>query len=235
LKPAIYPSHKRAGSTACPKPVPLRHGPLVRNDREIARRQHLPSGDRLWMAAPFFFGYGCANALPVALTHAATLCLQERVVGDEALAFIERERCTVYCGLATTTRTLLAAPTFGERDISSLRTGTTGFTAGDKRLAIEELGVAEVCSVYGLTEAYGHATMTDALDPVEVKLHTQGTVVPTQELRIVDEQGRPCGSERPATCPTPPPQIISGPSSSSTRRAGGAARRCTGWRGSPRR
>lgn len=183
-----------SGSTARPKPVPLRHGPLVRNGREIARRQHLRAGDRLWIAAPFFFGYGCANALPVALTHATTLCLEERVDGDASLAFIERERCTVYYGLATTTRALLAAPTFGERDISSLRTGTCGFTAEDKRLVVENLGITEVTSVYGLTEAYGHSTMTDAHDPVEVMLHTQGTVVPTQEIRIVDERGAPCAT-----------------------------------------
>ncbi len=181
-----------SGSTAKPKPVPLRHGPLIRNGREIGRRQHLRAGDRLWIAAPFFFGYGCANALPVALTHGVTLCLQERVDGDASLEFIERERCTVYYGLATTTRTLLAAPSFGRHDISSLRTGTIGFTAEDKRLAIEALGVSEACSVYGLTEAYGHSTMTDAHDPLEIRLHTQGAVVPTQEIRIVDEQGVPC-------------------------------------------
>lgn len=180
-----------SGSTAQPKAVPLRHGPLVRNGREIGRRQHVRPGDRLWIAAPFFFGYGCANALPVSLTHATALCLQERVDGDASLEFIARERCTVYYGLATTTRSLLAAPSFGRHDISSLRTGTTGFTAADKRLAIEELGVSEVCSVYGLTEAYGHSTMTDAHDPVEVKLHTQGTVVPTQEIRVVDDDGEP--------------------------------------------
>lgn len=180
-----------SGSTARPKPVPLRHGPLVANGREIGRRQHLRPGDRLWIAAPFFFGYGCANALPVALTSATTLCLQERVDGDASLEFIARERCTVYYGLATTTRSLLAAPTFGRHDISSLRTGTTGFTAADKRLAIEELGISEICSVYGLTEAYGHSTMTDAHDPLEVKLHTQGRIVPTQEIRIVDDDGEP--------------------------------------------
>lgn len=182
-----------SGSTARPKPVPLRHGPLVRNGREIGRRQHLRAGDRLWIAAPFFFGYGCANALPVALTHATALCLEERVDGDASLEFIARERCTVYYGLATTTRSLLAAPSFGQHDISSLRTGTTGFTAADKRLAIEELGISEVCSVYGLTEAYGHSTMTDAHDPLEVKLHTQGRVVSTQEIRIVDDAGEPIG------------------------------------------
>ncbi|WP_448624398.1 class I adenylate-forming enzyme family protein [Geodermatophilus sp. URMC 64] len=178
-----------SGSTANPKPVPLRQGALVRSGRELGARQHIQPGDRIWFAAPLFFGYGCSNALPVALAHAATICIEERVSGDESLAFIERERCTVYYGLATATRMLLSAPSFGRRDISSLRTGTTGFTAEDKRLVIETLGVREVCSVYGMTEAYGHSTMTEAGDPLDVVLTTQGRVLPTQEIRTVDETG----------------------------------------------
>jgi fatty-acyl-CoA synthase len=180
-----------SGSTANPKPVPLIHDSFVRNTWEIGARQHARPGDRIWFAAPFFFGYGCSNAWGVALNFGAALCLEERTTPD-SLAFIEAERCSIYYGLATSTRALLAAPGFGTRDISSLRTGTTGFTADDKRLTIEELGVSEVCSVYGLTEAYGHSVMTDAHDPLEVKLHTQGTVLPTQQLRVIDEQGRPC-------------------------------------------
>ncbi len=178
-----------SGSTARPKPVPLEHGKLLRNGYEIGRRQHLVAGDRLWIAAPFFFGYGCANALPVALAHGATLCMEERVDGDRSLEFIARERCTVYYGLAPTTRSLLDAATFGRHDISSLRTGTTGFTSEDKRLVIEDLGVSEVCSMYGLTEGYGHSTVSDAQDPLEVRLHTSGTVLPTQQIRITDADG----------------------------------------------
>jgi acyl-CoA synthetase (AMP-forming)/AMP-acid ligase II len=185
-----------SGSTARPKPVPLRHGPLLRNGREIGRRQHLRAGDRLWISAPFFFGYGCANALPVALTHAVTLCVEERVDGDRSPAFIERERCTVYYGLAPTTRVLVNSPSLRTRDISSLRTGTTGFTPEDKRLVIEELGVTEVCSMYGLTEGYGHSAVSDAHDPAEVRLQTCGTAVPTQEIRVTDDDGdpRPAGT-----------------------------------------
>jgi acyl-CoA synthetase (AMP-forming)/AMP-acid ligase II len=183
-----------SGSTARPKPVPLEHGKLIRNGYEIGRRQHLVPGDRLWIAAPFFFGYGCANALPVALTHGVTLCLEERVDGDRSLEFIARERCTVYYGLAPTTRNLLAAPSFGRHDISSLRTGTTGFTAEDKRLVVEELGVTEICSMYGLTEGYGHSTVSDAHDPLEERLHASGTVVPSQEIRITDADGTPLAS-----------------------------------------
>lgn len=179
-----------SGSTAHPKAVPLRHGCLVRSGRELGARQHIRPGDRIWFAAPLFFGYGCSNAFPVALTYGATLCLEERAGGDESLAFIERERCTVYYGLAPTTRLLVGAPSFGRYDISSLRTGTTGFTAEDKRLVIETLGVREICSVYGMTEAYGHSTMTDAhRDSLDVVLTTQGRVLPTQQIRIVDEAG----------------------------------------------
>jgi HIP---CoA ligase len=183
-----------SGSTARPKPVPLEHGKLVRNGYEIGRRQHLAPGDRLWIAAPFFFGYGCANALPVALTHGVTLCLEERVDGDRSLELIARERCTVYYGLAPATRNLLGAPSFGSHDISSLRTGTTGFTPEDKRLVAEDLGVTEICSMYGLTEGYGHSTVSDAHDPLEVRLRTSGTVLPTQEIRITDPDGAPLAS-----------------------------------------
>ncbi|WP_103380676.1 class I adenylate-forming enzyme family protein [Pseudonocardia dioxanivorans] len=186
-----------SGSTAKPKAVPLRHGNLLRNGHAIGRRQHLVPGDRLWIASPFFFGYGCGNALPTALTHGVTLCMQERIDGEANLEFIERERCTVYYGLSPATHALLAAPSFGSRDISSLRTGTTGQTAEDKRLAVERLGITEVCSVYGLTESYGHSTMTEAGDPLEVVMHTVGRVLPTQELRIVDEHGAPCPIDTP--------------------------------------
>lgn len=178
-----------SGSTAKPKPVPLQHGNLVRNTFEIGRRQHLREVDRLWISAPLFFGYGCSNALPVALTHGVTLCVEERVDGDRSLAFLARERCTVYYGLAPTTRNLLAAPSFGQHDLSSLRTGTTGFTAEEKRLVVDVLGVSDICSMYGLTEAYGHTTVSDAHDPLEVRLTTSGRALPTQEIRITDRDG----------------------------------------------
>lgn len=181
-----------SGSTALPKPVPLEHGKLLRNGRAMGERMHLRPGDRLWFAMPLFFGYGACNALPVALTHGVTLCIQEKVEGDKALEFIERERCTVSYGLATAVRALLDAPSFGSREISSLRTGPVGFNAEDKRLAIEGLGISEACAAYGLTESYGFVTMTDAHDPLEIKLHTQGTVLPTQRIRVVDAAGAVC-------------------------------------------
>lgn len=182
-----------SGSTAAPKAVPLRHGGLMRNGHAVGSRHHAVQGDRIWLASPLFFVFGCANALPNAMTHAATLCTQDRFEPERALRFIATERCTLYYGVPTMTRALAAYPDLGSYDISSLRSGSTAFTAEDVRLANDVLGVAKVCSAYGMTEGYGHTTMTDADDPREVRLSTQGRPLPTQEIQILTADGDVAG------------------------------------------
>jgi fatty-acyl-CoA synthase len=186
-----------SGSTALPKPVPVRQGLLLANAREVARRMRMRVGDRLWIASPFFFGFGCENAFPAALSHGVTLCVQERVDPEAALAMIERERCTVYYGLTPTTRALTSSDAFGRYDISSLRTGVLGLMGEDNRVAYDKLGLVDGCAAYGITEGYGFVATTDADDPLDVRLHTQGRALPTQELRVVDEHGAPCAPDVP--------------------------------------
>jgi fatty-acyl-CoA synthase len=158
---------------------------MIQNARAVGERQGVRPGDRFWLASPLFFVFGCANALPNALTHAATLCVQEKFEAESALKFIARHRCTVYYGVGPVTRALAASPSLHDRDISSLRTGTANATPEDLRIAIEVLGVADVCNAYGMTEGYGHTAITAYDDPVDVRMNTQGTPLPTQELRIV--------------------------------------------------
>jgi fatty-acyl-CoA synthase len=185
-----------SGSSAQPKAVRLTQGGLVATAHAIGERQGILEGDRFWFASPLFFVFGCSNALPNALTHAATLCLQERFEAARALAYIELHRCTVYYAVAPFTRALAASPGLASRDISSLRTGTANATAEDLRLAIEVLGVTEVCNAYGMTEGHGHTTITSCTDPASVRIGTQGRVLPTQELRITAD-GVVVGAEEP--------------------------------------
>jgi fatty-acyl-CoA synthase len=180
-----------SGSSAEPKAVPLTQGGMVRTAHAIGERQGIRDGDRFWFSLPLFFVFGCSNALPNALTHAGTLCLQERFEPAAALEFLERERCTVYYGVAPITRALAAHPDLARRDISALRTGTANATAEDLRIAIEVLGVSEVCNAYGMTEGHGHSTITAHSDPPEVRMSCQGTALPTQEVRIVGDDGAP--------------------------------------------
>jgi HIP---CoA ligase len=174
-----------SGSSAEPKAVRLTQQGLVQTAHAVGERQGIRPDDRFWFASPLFFVFGCANALPNALTHAATVCLQERFEARSALEFIERHRCTVYYRVAPITRALAARPDLAEFDISALRTGTANATPEDLRLAIEVLGVGQVCNAYSLTEGYDHSTITACDDPVSVRTGSQGRVLPTQELRIV--------------------------------------------------
>lgn len=185
-----------SGSTAKPKAVMLQHYGVVENDFQIGERQHLGPEDRLWLVLPLFYALASANGMPAIYTHGGCIVLQEHFDAGAALELIERERCTVFYGLANITHALASHADFGKRDISSLSKGVTGFTPEDKRSVIETLGVEHCCAIYGLTESYGNCAVTDADEPLEVRLHTQGEPLPGWKFKIVDPdtwEARPQG------------------------------------------
>jgi len=181
-----------SGSSAEPKVVILEHGGLVRNGQAMGARIGVTEEDRIWFAAPLFFGLGCANVIHVALTHRATLCLQRRFEPASSAQFIERVKCTVFYGLGPLIRGLAKQQQTQPFDLSSLTKGVIGVTAEDKRIAIDTLGLRGARSTYGLTECYGLATMTEPGDDVDTLVQTQGTVLDTQQIRCTDlETGEP--------------------------------------------
>jgi fatty-acyl-CoA synthase len=187
-----------SGSTAAPKGVALAHGPLLANGFDIGERQHLSAEDRLWLAVPLFWAFGSANAMPAIMTHGGCMVLQEAFEPGAALALIERERCSVYYGMANMARALLEHPDHPGRRLGAMRTGLTIGPPEDITLTIQALGAAELCTVYGSTETYGNCAVTDAHDPLPLRLATQGLPLPGMTIRAVD----------PATrAPLPPGEI----------------------------
>src|SRR2546429_6194296 len=55
---------------------------------------------------------------------------------------------------------------------------------------VMDLGVREICNVYGLTETYGNCNVTDAHDPEDIRTTTVGRPLPGMEIRIVDRETR---------------------------------------------
>jgi fatty-acyl-CoA synthase len=178
-----------SGSTATPKGVQLQHFALIENMWGIGERLHLTEADRLWLAVSLFWGLGCENALFALMTHGGCLVLQEHFEAGQALRLIERERCTVYYGLVNMTAALFEHPDRPRRDLTSLRTGVTIGPPRAIQLAMD-LGIREICNVYGLTETYGNCTVTDAHDPVDVRLHTVGRPLPGMRIKIADTATR---------------------------------------------
>ncbi|HEX9420539.1 MAG TPA: AMP-binding protein, partial [Methylomirabilota bacterium] len=174
-----------SGTTSTPKGVPLAHAGLIENMFNIGERQHLDERDRLWMGISLFWGFGCENALLAVMTHGGSIVLQERFDAGDALRLIERERCTVYYGTPNIALALTEHPDRRHCDLRSLRTGAAIGSAQAMQMVME-LGAAEICNVYGLTECYGNCTVTDAHDPVDVRLHTVGRPLPGMDVRVVD-------------------------------------------------
>ena len=175
-----------SGSTATPKGVMLAHGALIANGFEIGERQHLTGADRVWLAVPLFWSFGSANALPATFTHGGALVLQERFEPGEALALLDEERCSVYYGMANMARAILEHPDRSRRALHAMRTGLTIGLPEDIAMTMEAVNAPELCNVYGATETYGNCAVTDAHDPRDRRLATQGLPLPGMEIRVVD-------------------------------------------------
>src|SRR5881296_1009301 len=178
-----------SGTTSTPKGVPLAHAGLIENMFNIGERQRLDERDRLWMGISLFWGFGCENALLAVMTHGGCVVLQEQFEAGEALALIERERCSVYYGTPNIALALWEHPDRAHRDLRSLRTGAAIGSPQAMR-TVMEVGAREICNVYGLTECYGNCAVTDAHDTVDVRLHTVGRPLPGMDVRVVDPETR---------------------------------------------
>jgi fatty-acyl-CoA synthase len=181
-----------SGSTATPKGVTLAHGGVIDNGFDIGERQHLTAADRVWLAVPLFWSFGAANALPAILTHGGALVLQESFEPGEALALLDGERCSVYYGMANMARAILEHPDRPRRALAAMRTGLTIGLPEDIEMTMDAVGARQLCNVYGATETYGNCAVTDAHDPLERRLTTQGLPLPGMEIRVVEPgTGRP--------------------------------------------
>src|SRR2546426_12468100 len=179
-----------SGSTATPKGVMLAHGGVIDNGFDIGERQHLTAADRVWLAVPLFWSFGSANALPAILTHGGCAVLQESFEPGEALELLERERWSVYYGMANMARAMLEHPDRRRRRLDSMRTGLTIGLPEDIEMTMEAVGARELCNVCGSTETYGNCAVTDAHDPLARRLHTQGLPRPGMDIRVADPETR---------------------------------------------
>jgi fatty-acyl-CoA synthase len=177
-----------SGSTSYPKAVPLAHGPMIENGFNIGERQGLQAGERVMLSLPLFWSYGCANAACATFTHGCTLVLQPRFEPGEALDLIERHGVNSIYTLPGMTAALITHPKFDKKRTASLRTGLTIGSPQDVVAAAEELGIREICNVYGQTESYGNCCVAWHHWPLERRKTTQGPPLPGVTVRIADEE-----------------------------------------------
>ena len=175
-----------SGTTQYPKAVPLKHRYLIENGYAIGTRMGLSSDDRVWLNSPLFWSFGGANAAMATMTNGACLVLQEHFTPEGAAELLAAEQCTAAYLLPSIIIALAEEVGPRIRAIDSLRTGVVIGRPEEVRRAVVDLGIPEICNVYGSTEVYGNCCVTPHTMPMEDRLISQGPPLQGIELRVVD-------------------------------------------------
>src|SRR3984957_17930236 len=170
-----------SGTTSTPKGVVHTHAALLNHQRNLNAVRRLTAADKLFCNSPFFWIGGLGFALLATLLAGSTLVCSDTRDAGQTLDLLEAERPTVTNGFAAGVAHLARHPSFGRRDLSSMRRGNLyPIMAPEVRPADTELRH----NMLGLTEA-GSVVLIDA-DETEYRRGSFGKPAPGLEAKIVD-------------------------------------------------
>ena len=175
-----------SGMAAQPRGAMQGHGALLQNNAFAAECLELSDADRYLSCVPLFTAPGTSYTLASWLAGATVVIVDDF---DPALfcETIERERITVTFFVDTIVQDLRGFAHLANFDLSSLRTGTGAPLPTASFVWITKmLGVPQLVSVYGMSEAAGAVTRTRTTDPLAKRSATHGRPVDGMRLRIAD-------------------------------------------------
>jgi fatty-acyl-CoA synthase len=200
-----------SGSTSKPKAIPLAHYLIVENSFNIGERQGLGPDDRVLLSPPLFWTYGGINAMPATFSHGATLVLQGRFDAGEALDLVERHGCTSIYTLPGMTDDIARHPAFRPERTRTLTKGMTIGSPQDVMKAAEQIGIRNICNVYGASETGGNCCVTQHDWPLERRANCQGLPLPGVRMRIVDPDSHEVlGPDHPGLVEVSGPYVMRG-------------------------
>jgi len=175
-----------SGTTAFPKAVMLAHGQVLRNAFQMAGRAGIGPEDRVLSVMPMFHVGGSVCALLGSVTVGYSLSLGPKFDAAETLRSIEQERITTYIGLEAMFLALRHHENFSRCSRASLVKGWAAGTSALLRMVAEEIGIRNICSLYGLSEASPNVCIADWRDPYEKRIGTMGRPQPGVEVKVID-------------------------------------------------
>ncbi|KAH7135328.1 short-chain-fatty-acid-CoA ligase [Dendryphion nanum] len=182
-----------SGSTGNPKAAMLTHHNLINNSRFIGDRMQLTPSDTLCCPPPLFHCFGLTLGLLATLTHGGRIVYPAESFDPVAtLHAISDESCTALHGVPAMFESILSLdrPAGWQSD---LRTGIVAGSPVPKWLMermVNELGMTDFTSSYGLTEASPTVFNAHTTDSLHARLTTVGTVLPHARVKIVDRDNR---------------------------------------------
>ncbi len=179
-----------SGTTGFPKGATLSHHNILNNGYFVARGQLWTEEDRVVVPVPFYHCFGMVMGNLGAVTHGACIVIPGPGFEPAAtLRAVAAERATVLYGVPTMFIAELGDPTFGEHDLSTLRTGVMAGSPCPVEVmkrVISEMGMTDVTICYGMTETSPVSTQTRADDDLDRRVSTVGAVHPHLEVKVID-------------------------------------------------
>jgi len=199
-----------SGTMGKPKGAVLTHHGLTYTAMAVAGALAHREGDRVLAAVPFFTVFGMQTAITTLLT-GGTLVLEGAFEPAEALRLIEDEHITVFHGVPTMFQLLMNDPSFGSRDLSTVRTGIVAGSPVSVDLVRRIRRWNDVQIAYGLTETSPTVSITRFDDSPERRETTVGRPIEGVEVRIVDlTNGALHGSEAVGELAVRGPNVMAG-------------------------
>ena len=178
-----------SGTTGFPKGATLSHHNILNNGYLVGEVCRYTEADRICIPVPFYHCFGMVMGNLAATTHGA--CMVIPAPGFDpalTLAATAEERCTSLYGVPTMFIAEWALPTFGDYDLSSVRTGIMAGSPCPAELMKKLIaaGIDEMTIAYGMTETSPVSTQTRTDDEFDRKVGTVGQVAPHLEVKVVD-------------------------------------------------
>ena len=183
----------------------------MRSDQPITPPSERPQTAQL-ISVPFFHATGCHSILAANTAFGGKLVMMYRWDPERALELVERERITTIGGVPAMVWQMLESPSFAERDLSSVQSvGYGGAPAAPElvRRIHEVFPHVMPGNGYGLTETSSITTFNAAAD-YRRKPDSVGVAVPVCELQIVDDAGRPLGTDEVGELWIKGPNVVKG-------------------------
>jgi len=179
-----------SGTTGFPKGATLSHHNILNNGFFVGEGCRFTETDRVCVPVPYYHCFGMVMGNLGATSHGACIVLPApSFEPGPVLDAVQAERCTALYGVPTMFIAELGHPSFGDYDLSSLR---TGIMAGSPcpvevmKRCISDMHMDEVTICYGMTETSPVSTQTGVDDPIDKRVGTVGRVHPHVEVKVVD-------------------------------------------------
>ncbi len=177
-----------SGTTAYPKGAMLSHYGMVRDAYEVGVRLDLRPGDRYFSGRPLFHSAGTTMSLLCSIEAGACYLTTASFDTAKVLDIMERERCTHTSGNDTMFLMMMSHESFSRRQLS-LRAAWAAATPAVMRQIMDRMGIAGLCSAFGMSEASPNAAMAPVDDEVDKRIHGFAKPLPGVSVRIRCAEG----------------------------------------------